>query len=209
MLLGASIAENQYLSILDIGTGTGVLALMAKQKNPESIVEAIDIDEAALIDCQLNFEKSPWKDDLKYSNQNIFDLNSHQQFDCIICNPPYYENGLLSASAAINRTKHTIDFPLDDLFIKVKSLLYTNGHFRIILPYSTATKWHAFGVSIGMFLIEHITIFGKPELPKRVILTFSLTEQQITESNIIVRNEDNSYTETYRELTKEFHNKVV
>lgn len=209
MLLGAFIPENAYSSILDIGTGSGVLALMAKQQNPNATVEAIDIDESALIDCQFNFENSPWKYDLNCRNQDVFTLPLHQQFDCIVCNPPYYENGLLSASESVNRTKHTIDFSLENLFIKVKALLCKNGHFRVILPCSNAEKWSAFGASIGLFLIERIVIFGKPELPKRNILVFGTTEQQVIEHRFIVRNVDNSYTEMYKELTREFHNKII
>lgn len=209
MLLGAFIPENAYSSILDIGTGTGVLALMAKQQNPNATVEAIDIDESALLDCRFNFENSPWKYDLNCRNQDVFTLPIHQQFDCIVCNPPYYENGLLSASESVNRTKHTIDFSLENLFTKVKALLYENGHFRVILPYSTTEKWSAFGASIGLFLIERIVIFGKPELPKRSVLVFGLKKEQVIERSIVVRNSDNSYTETYKELTREFHNKTI
>lgn len=209
MLLGASIAEHFYLSILDIGTGTGVLALMAKQKNPAATVEAIDIDEAALTDCQFNFENSPWRSDLTCRNQDIFGIQTDRQFDCIVCNPPYYENGLLSEYESVNRTKHTASFSLENLFIKVKTLLSENGHFRVILPYSTTEKWVTFGASIGLFLVERIIIFGKPELPKRSILVFGLTEQQVIEHSIIVRNTDNSYTEIYKELTREFHNKTI
>lgn len=209
MLLGASVAENMYSSILDIGTGTGVLALMAKQKNPTATVEAIDIDESSLIDCRINFEHSPWKSDLKCLNQNIFNFTTSQSFDCIICNPPYYENGLLSASESVNRTKHAVDFSLENLFIKVRSLLCENGHFRLILPYSSAEKWSLFGESAGFFLIERITIFGKPDLPKRSILIFGLKKQPLIERSIVVRNADNSYTEIYKELTSEFHNKTI
>lgn len=209
MLLGASVGESTYKYILDIGTGTGVLALMAKQKNPKAKVTAIDIDKQPLIDCKANFENSPWKDDLNCLQQNFMDFIPENQFDFVICNPPYYENGFLSETASNNRAKHTIDFSLESLFQKTKEWLTPNGRFRIILPYSTAEKWSKFGNSIQLFTIRKQIIFGKPDLPKRTILTLGLSKTEPEEDFLIIRNEDNSYTKEYKELTKEFHNREL
>lgn len=209
MILGASIHEKAYLSILDIGTGTGVLALMAKQKNPSAKVTAIDIDEQSLIDCRTNFETSVWKNDMDCFLQDISTYSSQNEFDCIICNPPYYENGLLSESNSNNRAKHTLDFSLATLFLKVKSLLSEHGHFWIILPYSTSEKWIKFSTETGLFTNKKIIIFGKPKLPKRIILKMGLEETNSIEHSFTIRNQDNSYTDEYKELTKEFHDREL
>lgn len=209
MILGASIDENSYLNILDIGTGTGILALMAKQKNPLSKVTAIDIDKQSLIDCRTNFENSVWKNDLNCLHQDISTYFSQNTFDCIICNPPYYENGLLSKSDSNNQAKHAFDFSLETLFPKVKSLLNSNGHFWVILPYSTSEKWIEFSASIGLFTSEKTIIFGKPDLPKRTILKMGLEETDRIERSFTIRNKNNSYTDEYKELTKEFHDREL
>jgi tRNA1Val (adenine37-N6)-methyltransferase len=208
MVLGASINGN-YQHILDIGTGTGVLALMAKQKNPSAKIIAIDIDEESLIDCKVNFENSIWKHDLNCALQDFSTYSSPHKFDCIVCNPPYYENGFLSESDSNNRAKHTLDFSLEALFQKAKSLLHPNGHFWVILPYATAEKWMDFGTSIGLFTSEQIVVFGKPDSPKRTILKMEIQDKKITNRFLTIRNQDNSYTNEYKELTKEFHNRTL
>lgn len=210
MVLGASIADNAYHSILDIGTGTGVLALMAKQKNPESKVLAIDIDEQSLVDCRANFENSLWSKDLTCLYQNFTDFIPENTFDCIICNPPFYENGLLSEKISSNRAKHAINFSIQELLTKVKSWLQPNGHFWLILPYSTSEKWNDYGKAIGLFAIGKRTVFGKPGSPKRMILKFSLSKKDsIKEDSLTIRNHDNSYTEMYKQLTSDFHNRTL
>jgi tRNA1Val (adenine37-N6)-methyltransferase len=209
MILGASVDENNYLSILDIGTGTGVLALMAKQKNPNAKVIAIDINDQSLIDCKINFKNSPWNNDLICSQQDINFFTTENKFDCIICNPPYYENGLLSQSEDVNRAKHTIDFSLDNLFFKAKNLLSSEGHFWVILPYITAEKWRFFAENIGLYTCRKINVFAKPDLPKRTILKMGLNASILSEKKLIIRNDDNTYSEEYKELTKEFHNKEL
>lgn len=209
MILGALTDENSYSNILDIGTGTGVLALMAKQKNPTATVTAIDIDEQTLIDCKTNFNHSVWKNDLKCFQQDISVFTTDETFDSIVCNPPYYEDGFLSESEAKNQAKHTTNFSLEILFNTVKRLLNHNGHFWIILPHSTTEKWVNFGTEIGLFTLSRTTVFGKPNVPKRTILKMGLKNIQITEKSLVIRNSDDSYTDEYKELTKEFHDREL
>lgn len=209
MLLGAFIDQKSAKSILDIGTGTGVLALMAKQKNPTALVTAIDIDDNSLIDCAHNFENSKWKDDLICLKMDFTDLDTTIQYDCIICNPPFYENSLPSATAKNNRAKHTIDFSLDALFTKVKSLLNPSGQFWIILPATSSDKWKTFASAIKLFPTKEIVLFGKENNPKRIIYRFELNNKPIEKTSLIIRYQDNSYSKEYIELTKDFHNKII
>lgn len=210
MVLGASIDCNSYHSVLDIGTGTGVLALMAKQKNHSAKVTAIDIDEQSLVDCKTNFKNSPWATDLSCFQQDFMTFSSVVKFDCIICNPPYYENGLLSETEANNRAKHAVaNFSLETLFINVKNNLKSNGHFWLILPYTNADKWVEFGNSIGLFTNRKLILFGKPDSPKRVILTLELHPKKCIENVLLIRNDNNTYTDEYKTLTKDFHNREL
>lgn len=209
MLLGAFIDDHSCQNILDIGTGTGVLALMARQKNPSAKVTAIDIDEQSLLDCKINFENSPWATDLECFQQDFTNFDPPTKFDCIVCNPPYYENGMLSLSHSSNLAKHTTEFSLETLFQKVRSLLQPHGSFWLILPYSTAEKWCDFAQSTGLFTSRKITILGKTNSPKRMILKMQLLHYELTEDLFVIRNADNSYTDAYRELTKEFHDREL
>ncbi len=208
MVLGALVHGN-YQTILDIGTGTGVLALMLKQKNVHSKVLAIDIDDQALLDCKVNFENSTWSGDLNCKREDIFTFDSSQLFDCIVCNPPYYENGLLSSSEALNRAKHTSDFSLESLFTKVKSLLTAKGNFWVILPVENAEKWFVYCENIQLYVQEHITIYGKPNFPKRIVMKMGTESLPTDKKHFVIRDNENVYTEEYRKLTLEFHNKKI
>lgn len=209
MMLGAFLEDISAKNILDIGTGTGVLALMAKQKNPTAIVTAIDIDDNSLIDCVHNFENSKWKEDLICLKKNFNELDATLKYDSIICNPPFYENSLLSDTAKNNRAKHTVDFSLEALFTKVQSLLNPNGQFWVILPAATSDKWKVFANSIKLFPTKEIVLFGKENNPKRIIYRFELISKPIEKTSLIIRNQDNSYSKEYIELTKDFHNKNI
>lgn len=210
MILGAFIDGHSYQNILDIGTGTGVLALMTRQKNPSAKVTAIDIDEQSLLDCKINFEHSLWATDLDCFQQDFISFDPHTKFDCIVCNPPYYENGMLSLSHSSNLAKHTTEFSLETLFQKVRSLLQPRGSFWLILPYPTTEKWCDFAQSTGLFTSRKITILGKIGSPKRTVLKMKLLQDdELTEDTFIIRNADNSYTDAYKELTKEFHDREL
>jgi len=211
MLLGAFVGANHYQSILDIGTGTGVLALMTKQTNPTAKVTAIDLDEQALIDCQNNFSNSPWKHDFKLICGDFLLYCPNKQFDCIICNPPYYENGLLSESERINTSKHTSSTFLETLLLKGISHLKEHGDFWLILPIENSEKWIAFLENNGNIINQLITICSKVNQPKRIVLKIGKIEKEFTnkKQTFIIRNSDNSYTDEYKQLTKDFHNKAL
>ncbi|HNS42250.1 MAG TPA: methyltransferase [Taishania sp.] len=209
MLLGAHLADNTYHSILDIGTGTGVLALMAKQKNPLAKVTAIDIDTASLIDCEFNFNHSPWASDFKIIQQNFLEFKPTTTYDCIVCNPPYYENGYLSNNSRTNTAKHVKEFTIEELFKKVNELLHPKGDFWVIFPFSSKENWLSIAQSFGLYPKSQITLNGKKDNPNRLIVQFCKTPQTVIYKTLTIRNSDNSYTKEYIELTKNFHNKSL
>jgi tRNA1Val (adenine37-N6)-methyltransferase len=210
MLLGASLFPNCYFHILDVGTSSGVLALMAKQLNPLASVMAIDIDAAALKDCRANFMHSPWNQDLHCIEQDVFAFNPLIHFDCVVCNPPYYEDGLLSADTRVNRAKHAQNFSLEELFQKVKKILTPDGDFWLILPYETSQKWLDYALSLGYQLKLQKIIYSKENKPVRMIFAFTLARIDVPiYEELTIRNEDNSYHDEYKLLTKEFHGKPL
>ena len=209
MILGACIPASNYRNILDVGTGTGVLALMAKQQNPQAKITAIDIDEQSEIDCRVNFQASQWNTDLSYINKSIFDYSPDSLFDCIISNPPYYEDGLLSSKSEINAVKHTKDFDLKLFFNVCSNLLTSSGEMWTILPSENMLKWIDHTTSIGLFPKTIISVYGKPEQLKRVILNLSKTKNVTKTFDLTIRSNSNDYTDQYKELTKEFHSKTL
>lgn len=210
MLLGAFLDQGIYENILDIGTGTGVLALMAIQRNPGAIATGIDIDAETLKDCHLNFINSPWKNQLLCKEIAIENYSSDALHDCIICNPPYYENGHLSENASINNAKHTKDFSLKTLFDLAILLISKKGHFWIILPQNTSNKWCEYASTIGLQVRKKIELHSKKSQPIRTIYCFTLDQVlKVDTQLLVIRNLDNSYTQAYKDLTKDFHNKLL
>lgn len=210
MLLGAIAHHENPKNILDVGTGTGVLALMLAQKYPTAQIHAIDIDSNSLLDCQENFENSPWAANL---SQSLIDFNRFEtttKFDLIIRNPPFYENGLKGENERNNLAKHESDNLISELFVKSKELLTNHGILWLILPYASSENWIEFAQKNGLYLVENHTIFAKTERPKRSVLAFgteAIAPGKLLE--LIVRTDLGGYTEEYKVLTKDFHSKEL
>lgn len=208
MLLGAIVEANSPRSILDIGTGTGVIALMMAQRFSESQVMGIEIDEAACDEASENFLQSSWNDRLSAFNGDVLEDEFNQQFDLIVSNPPYYENSLLSEDDRTSRAKHAEFLPVDQLLRKVVTILSEIGTFWVIVPFGNTQSWIDSSHLHGLFLTHSISIIGKEgQGEKRSILAFSKNPTETIFDRLTVRDSTNNYTSEYIELTKEFHDR--
>ena len=205
MLLGSFIQPNQKGNCLEIGTGTGVISLMIVQRSPEIKITALDIDFESIEEAIQNFTNSPWKDRVEGVLGDFLDFSTTEKFDLIVSNPPYFENGLLNESKRKASSRHEASLPLINLFQKSKELLTENGVFVLIIPSPSAQKWIDNALKINLFCFKEITVYGKPNLPKRSILFFSKENKEIMNEELIIRNLDNKYTEEYKKLTLDFH----
>jgi tRNA1Val (adenine37-N6)-methyltransferase len=205
MLLGSFIESNQKGNCLEIGTGTGVISLMIAQRSPELRITALDIDSESLEEAIQNFQNSPWSNRLEGILEDFLDYSTTEKFDLIVSNPPYFENGLLNESKRKASARHEASLPLNDLFKKSSELINENGSFILIIPFETSSKWILKAKEFQLNCFKEITIFGKPNLPKRSILFFSKKGKDKMEGQLIIRDEDNSYTEAYKSLTFDFH----
>lgn len=209
MVLGAFCSDLDFKKALDVGAGTGVLALMLAQSSKGSI-DAIEIDEKSANEARFNFEQSNWSQRLRLIHQDFQSFTSEDKYDLIISNPPYYESTLKGEDARKASSKH-VDNLTPQVFAKrIASLLNENGICQIIVPFETQQNWVlAFEVN-QFFVTRKIIIRGKKSHhPNRVILQFSYQQKNKIESIFVIRNEDGSYTSDYIELTKEFHSKLV
>ena len=132
-IFGASIPVNDANRILDIGTGTGLLALMLAQRSAAPI-EAIELDEASARDAKLNFQDSPWKDRLKLHVGDIKTFTTTQKFDLIISNPPFFIHQLKSTDKRTNAALHGSELQPQDLCSIVNDLASEEGRFFVLLP---------------------------------------------------------------------------
>lgn len=210
MLLGAFIQTHGKRKALDIGTGTGVLALMQAQKNPKLKITAIEISALSLKDAQVNISNSPFPMAIDLILGNFLQVDFTEKFDLIFSNPPFYSDGLKTKDLALNQAKHVDELPPSLLCEKVFYLLNENGHFWVIWPFETRLNFVLAATQSGLFLLEEIQLEGKPEKWVRSIFCFTTTKPETFKTRKFrIRNEDNRYSDEYLELTKDFHDREL
>lgn len=210
VLLGSWVSLEGKKTVLDIGTGTGVLALMAAQKNQTAEILAVEIEENAFLQAKDNFQCSPWSDRLTINHSSIQHFESNRNFDCIISNPPYYpEHRFLNAdifSRRISRSDNSLKF--DDLIDSVVRLLDPDlGDFYVILPVEVQNIFVELAASQGLFLKMETAVISKAgKEPYRVLMRFSKIKSQQKKSELIILNgaSNNDYSEEYQNLLRDF-----
>lgn len=209
MVLGALIETTNEKSALDIGTGTGVLALMLAQKNSTIFVDTIEIDVASCVDANLNFSNSKWKERLTLIEGDFLDYSFSNQYELIVSNPPFYVDGLASADERTNQAKHANELNFETLFNRVNQLLSSEGTFWLIYPFET----HAFVETIArkneLFPSQLIEIQGKPNRPTRIVACFNKIASPIKCEIFVIRDEEGNYSPNYIDATREFHSKKI
>lgn len=208
MLLGALAQPNDAQNILDIGTGTGVLSLMLAQRCPDAIVDAIEIDIEAAQCAQRNFANSPWDYKLTLYNEPLQQYSNIDVilYEYIVCNPPYFEPSPTTREDRIN-ARSTVSLNHETLIEYADKLLDGRGTFGLILPEPECEKVIQLANSKGLALKRQVLIssFEDTDTIRRV-MEFSKTKNSTcTEEQLYIYNKDKSWSEDYRQLTKDFH----
>jgi tRNA1Val (adenine37-N6)-methyltransferase len=207
VLLGAWADIENVNSVLDIGTGSGVIALMIAQRCPATI-NAIEIDTLSAAQAKLNFESSIWSDRLSVEAMSLqaYFKDHDAQFDLIVSNPPYFNKSLKSPSPERTLTRHTDQLPNDDLLEGVKKLLSPIGRFCAIFPYVEGNIFIAQAANYNLYCNKKLYIQTKPNNPIiRILAEFSFEKRRVIEDSISIHGDDGEYTSTYKELTRDFY----
>ncbi len=207
MLLGAfTDAPCGTEQVLDIGTGTGILALICAQKYLHAQVTAIEPDEGSCSDAERNFRISKWNGRLHLQQTDLQSFVPKCKFDLIISNPPYYENGLFDPSDQRSSAKHAAYLPLPFLFDRVRELIDSRGRFEVILPTAGSMQALTLAEKNELFLVGDISLLSKAgKEPVRKILHFSPEQKETSRQQLVIRGEDDQYTEEYLLRTKHLH----
>lgn len=191
--------------ILDIGTGTGVIALMLAQRCPEAELTGIDIDEHS--PAGENFRNSPWPDRLRFVGKSLADYMDGDPglFDAIVSNPPYYDNSLLCPDADRSAARHTGSLSYREVITFANDFLSPAGTVSLILPKSEEQRCTRFAASFGLYPYRIWSIRTTPlKSPSRIVADFSRTKERSERKELTIQDND-GYTAEYKELTKEFY----
>jgi tRNA1Val (adenine37-N6)-methyltransferase len=207
VLLGASVSAENPKTILDIGTGTGVIALMLAQRFREAQVEAVEIDLYSAKTAESNFRNSPFSNRLTLNPIAIEDFwlqKKHQQYDLIVSNPPFYLDTLTSPKENKTLAKHAVPQFFENLLEKIPYQLSPEGSFWLILPPKTALLVKNLAQNI-LFLQTEISIFSyADDLPHRYLLSFGLNQTKTNYANFTIYAGQKVYSQAYQMLLKDF-----
>jgi tRNA1Val (adenine37-N6)-methyltransferase len=208
ILLGSWVNTFASRTILDIGTGCGIIALMLAQRS-EAMIEAIDIDKASIEEAFSNFENSPWAGQLHAHHTSLQNLckNSTSKYDLIVSNPPYFQNSLHPSGEKLKLAKHNLTLSYDELLRSSAKLLNPGGRLAVIIPFDARDHFIKTANSLGLYLSKQLSVHSSPSRPAiRIILVFDTLNKKIFDSaTLTIRTKDNAYTDEYKTLTHTFH----
>ncbi len=209
VLLGAWANTKNAHNILDIGTGTGVIALMMAQKNTTANIYAVEIDEASAKEAQQNAADSPWKNRLIIEHTAIQDFakGSRLSFDLIVCNPPFFTGGVIANKNNRAIARHTIKLPNGELLNAARNLLSKRGKFCVILPLIEGLRFKEQAKSYRLFCTKMTEVYPqKDKKIERLLLQFELEDKKEIKDILVVQNNGaNNWTKEYKKLTSDFY----
>lgn len=207
-LLGAwAAAPSVQCRILDIGTGTGLIALMMAQRYPEAEVTGIDIDEDAVAQADENVRLSPFSERVRIYRQDIVNFTDIIGFDAIVSNPPYFVDSLACPDDQRTIARHAVSLTYEQLMHQAYHLLKDEGRFSVVVPSDCRAKIEAAACLEGFFTTRVCLIKTTPrKQPKRQLIEFQkhpVSELDISEG--VIEVSPNVRSEWYQQLTKEFY----
>ena len=206
VLLGSWLKPDESVkSVLDVGTGTGLLALMAAQSFLAAQITAVEIDPDAARQAADNFARSEWNDRTTTLNLDFRLFETQRLFDLIISNPPYFANSLKSADPTKNFARHDDSLSIDELIVRSARLLSKTGRLALIVPSFRADDTVESAGVHGLFPSEIMNVKTKADKSIcRTLLQFSFERTTPNESLLILLDDEGRYSDDYRRLTRRF-----
>lgn len=215
VLLGAWCAvENYPDAILDIGSGTGVIALMLAQRSDAMTIDAVEIDENAYEQTVGNFEQSDWGDRLFCYNASFQEFADEMQdeeetYDVVVSNPPFYTDDFETDDDARNKARFTSSLSFEELIVGVAKILSENGTFSVIIPFKEEANFVGLALENNLILNKVCRVKGTPTSEiKRSLLAFSFQQKELVEEELVIEIARHEYTQEYIALTHDFYLKM-
>jgi len=207
VLLGSLVQSDGPKQILDIGTGTGVVALMLAQRFPGASITALELDPEAASQANENCEQSPFSKRLTVLQGRFQDFAVEERFDLLVSNPPFFPDHLPASDPKRQQALHTDSLSFEELLHKASQVLTPYGSFWVILPPRQMQDFIQYATGNGLFPRTRVGIrdtAAKPIHREVVSFTFSEPLPSTRPEEIVLKNEDGSYSERYRHLISGF-----
>ncbi len=211
VLLGAWVDCENVNSVLDVGTGSGVIAIMLAQRCEADRIEGIEIDKQSYEEASSNMAESPWKNRLSAICQSIQEYaeGAESDYDLIVSNPPFFSGGTLSSTQKRTLVKHTVKLPHSDLLRAAYKLLSKQGQFSVVLPYIEGLRFIELANQYRLYCSRKCEVSSFKDSPvERLLLTFEKEQKELVEESIYIRKNEKDYSEEYVALTRPFYLKM-
>jgi tRNA1Val (adenine37-N6)-methyltransferase len=209
VLIGSWVDVEGCSKILDIGTGTGLIALMMAQRNELAKIDAVEIEQGAYEEAIENFRLSNWATRIQayWSSFQVFAKNSLSQYDLIISNPPYFNNGLKATIEIRAKARHSDSLPLAQLIESSCRLLKNQGKIAMILPSARLDEIEHLASANKLFVSRICSVFPNANKPAhRIMIELTKLNCTSTTKDLMIESEvHHDYTLEYKNLTKDFY----
>jgi tRNA1Val (adenine37-N6)-methyltransferase len=209
VLLGAWVDTSGAERILDVGSGTGLIALMIAQKSRLAQIDAIEVDPEAFQEAVFNVQQSPWNDriQIELSSFQEFTEQTDRKYDLILSNPPFFSNGVKAPLESRAQARHSDSLPLEVLISGAANLIAEKGRIALVLPIESLPEIALLTDLNQLFISRLCRIKPNPQKPAfRILIELTNSECAIRESELMIEFEKHhDYTPEYKELTRDFY----
>lgn len=211
VLIGAWTKINDATNILDVGTGTGIIALMLAQRSEGTIsIDAIDIDKEAIIQAMDNIENSPFRQiSCHHHSFQQYASTTKNKYDLIVSNPPYFSESLHSPHQKRTQARHTTSLKIEEFFSAASQMLSGNGRISLIFPHTEKTTLIRSAKDYGLYPSRLTNVYSTPSSkPIRALMEFSRFEKETEITDLIIEKERHIYSSEFAALVKDFYLKL-
>lgn len=209
VLLGAWVEVSNAGTALDVGTGSGVIAIMLAQRSAHLQIHAVEVDDLAFEQAAENMHNSPWADRLTIIPNSIQEYAAEctGKYDLIVSNPPFFTGGTFSQNQDRNSVRHTVKLPHGDLLGAARTLLAPEGRFCVILPYIEGLRFLELAEGYHLHCSHMTEVRTKADKPvERLLMQFERQPRETVVDGLVIQKEDNNdWTEAYMALTRAFY----